>query len=95
MTETIEIDKKLRVKQWNPAAEKIEDISAGIIMSPENLSDLTDAVTNLLNDSEKADAMGAAGRKYAEQNFDIHPIKEKFTSIINSSMDRAAKTPTS
>ncbi len=52
-------------------SEVVEDGITGILVSPRDPDELANAIVSLLNDKEKRDKIGAAGRKRVEELFTI------------------------
>ncbi len=61
----------------------IESGLTGILIPPKNSQELAKAIIGLLSDRQKAMAMGQAGRKKAEKEFDKNILLEKMEAQIN------------
>lgn len=68
----------------NLAAKIIARNGAGMVAPPGNHADLIAAAKNFKNDPQVAQAAGMAGRKYAEETFDISRISKRFLNIIEN-----------
>jgi len=68
--------------QNNLAAKTIDEASAGVVVPPEDSEAFISEVKQLLSDDYRRDAMGRAGRTYAEENFDISKITDRFETIF-------------
>jgi glycosyltransferase involved in cell wall biosynthesis len=53
----------------------------GLLVSPGDRVGLADAVVGLLTDEERRDAMGRAGRRLAEERFDMHAWARRLRSV--------------
>jgi colanic acid biosynthesis glycosyl transferase WcaI len=62
----------------NLAAKVIRDSGGGVVVDPDQPDELVAAVSGLLADDERRRSLGSAGRAYAEANFDIRNIADKF-----------------
>lgn len=68
----------------NLAAQIVSDASAGTIVSPDDPTAFSIEVKDLLLDLERREAMGLAGRAYAEENFEIRKIADRFEELFKS-----------
>lgn len=72
----------------NLAARIIAEAGAGLVVAPSDKDGFVSAVCRLLSDAEAAARMGQSARAYAEQNFDLNKIGDRFdkvlTSVLNS-----------
>lgn len=66
------------------AARLIEEAEAGIVVEPENSSDLANAVLKLSKDDELRRKLGSNGRKYAIRNYSRDNITRKLENILSS-----------
>jgi glycosyltransferase involved in cell wall biosynthesis len=66
----------------NLAARLIVENSAGRVVEPNDLAGLRQAATEMLNSPDQRAASGAAARRYAEQNFDIERIADRFEQAL-------------
>jgi colanic acid biosynthesis glycosyl transferase WcaI len=67
----------------NLAARTISAASAGLIVDPENASELRRLARSLIEDEEHRRRLGAAGLSYARANFDINDISARFEHVFN------------
>ena len=72
----------LAVPPENLAARIVEKNQAGIVVFPTDLKGFIRAAERLLHDRNLRQAMAENGRRYAEDNFDIEGITNKFETII-------------
>jgi len=70
----------------NPAALMIGASGAGVTVSPGDDQAFFSAINDLLDNSEARTRYGLAGRRYAEQHFEINAITDRFEEIIQSSL---------
>lgn len=68
----------------NQAATVIEASGAGRVVPTDDATALSAAVNELLDDDALRADMGAAGRRYASEHFDIAVIGDRFASVIDS-----------
>ena len=64
------------------AREAVLDGKTGYLVEPGSVDDLAEAVLALLNDRERAAAMGAAGRKWALENFSQQALTEALGELL-------------
>lgn len=64
--------------------EVIKDGINGYLVEPNNPSALADAVIKVLEDMERAKAMGMEGRKIVEQNYTVEKMCEKMYALHTS-----------
>ena len=65
----------------NLAARTIKRARAGLIVPPGDESAFVEGLERLLADPDMRDRMGAAGRAYAEEHFDIRKIASHFAAL--------------
>ena len=63
-------------------AETIERAGGGTVTEPANAQALCDALCAYLDDPERADAEGAAGRNFVEQSYDRRKIAQSFEDLL-------------
>lgn len=73
----------LSVASSNLSAKILDAANAGICTDSGDSQSFINAIETLVNDKTLRDKLGANGRLYAEQNFRINTIAEKFISIFN------------
>ena len=54
--------------------ETVEDRVNGYLVEPRNVESLADAMCRLGNDSEAIERFGLAGRRIAEEKYDVHKV---------------------
>ncbi|HGY54741.1 MAG TPA: glycosyltransferase WbuB [Caldithrix abyssi] len=73
----------LVVPESNLAAKVTRQIDAGIIVSGDVINNLEKAVLRLKNERETREKMAWNARRYAEENFEINNIANKFEHIFH------------
>lgn len=68
----------------NLAARILREAGAGVIVAPDDKDGFITAVHSLLSDAEMAARMGLAARTYAEQNFDLNKVADRFEELLIS-----------
>jgi putative colanic acid biosynthesis glycosyltransferase WcaI len=71
------------VPEGNLAARTIKRARSGIVVDPRNVEELVDATRRLLADPEQREAMAARARNYADANFDIGLIADRFEGMVD------------
>lgn len=66
----------------NLAARLIVENGAGLVTDPSDLAAFRAAAAALLDDPDSLPARGASARRYAEENFDILRIADRFEAIL-------------
>jgi colanic acid biosynthesis glycosyl transferase WcaI len=82
----------------NEAADTLLMSGAGVVVSPDDRGTAVTRLLDLLAAPKRRDEMGAAGRRYAEEAFDIAAIGARFESVLcdavePDSNDRLVATP--
>jgi colanic acid biosynthesis glycosyl transferase WcaI len=72
----------LSVPLQNLSSKIVKSANAGLCASPDDLDSFINSVKELYNNPDEAKLLGKNGRFYAESNFDIAAICEKFESIF-------------
>jgi colanic acid biosynthesis glycosyl transferase WcaI len=65
----------------NLAARTIKNAGAGLVVEPGDEAGFIAGLERLLADREMRDRLGASGRVYAEEHFDIHKIAGRFAAL--------------
>ncbi|HOJ34805.1 MAG TPA: glycosyltransferase family 4 protein [Candidatus Hydrogenedentes bacterium] len=78
----------LAVPLENLAARIVQQVGAGIVVPPNQPRQFIEAVERLLNQPDLGAQMGERGRKYAEENFDIETITDKFEEVFCIAMQQ-------
>ena len=73
----------LAVPPENLAARIVSQYKAGIVVSPDDLDGFVNSAKYLAENGSLRDEFALNGRKYAEDNFDIKAIGDRFEEIIN------------
>jgi glycosyltransferase involved in cell wall biosynthesis len=60
----------------------VEAAGAGLCIEPENDEELAEAVRDLAGSPERARALGLAGRRYVEQNYDRRRLAGRFEDLL-------------
>lgn len=66
----------------NHAADVIAQSGAGVVVPPTDIPGFVSSAVRLLGDTGVLAAMGAAGRRYAESEFGITSIADRFEEIL-------------
>ncbi|WP_437229253.1 glycosyltransferase family 4 protein [Planctomicrobium sp. SH661] len=74
----------LSVASDNLIARIVDGNRAGLVVSPDQAGDLITAADTLLNNSPQREEFGRNARSYAERNFRIKEITDRFEQIIAS-----------
>jgi glycosyltransferase involved in cell wall biosynthesis len=72
----------LAVPKENLAAKIVIDSGAGLVVGPDDISGFCAAARRLIESRERRKECGEAARRYAETNFDIQRITDRFESIL-------------
>ena len=72
----------------NLASTIIRESGAGLVVEPEDSQGFTRAIKRLIDDPELAKSMGKAGRRYAEENFDIDIVTSRFEEVFEKALGR-------
>jgi glycosyltransferase involved in cell wall biosynthesis len=68
--------------------DAIEPGVTGVLVPVRDISALAEAIENLLTDVAKREAMGLAGRRFAEQEFDVNSVVGQHLSIYQQLLAR-------
>lgn len=74
----------------NLASEILMRASAGVVVPSNDVNAFTSAVRTLLEDSNLRQALGANGRRFAETEFDILSVCNRFEKLFNDVIDAEA-----
>jgi len=66
----------------NQAAQTVRAAEAGVVVSPQDREGFLSAAVALAQDAPRREAMGRAGRAYAESHFAIQPIADQFERVL-------------
>jgi len=77
----------------NDAARMIEAIGAGKVVAPDDNAGFVDRVMDLAGDAELRRAMGARARAFAEANFAIDSIADRFEAAFADAIAHCHGTP--
>ena len=72
----------------NLASSIIRESGAGLVVEPEDSQGFTEAIGRIIDDPELAKSMGKAGRRYAEENFDIDIVTSRFEEVFERALGR-------
>ncbi len=72
------------VSHSNLAARITSANECGLVISPDSIDELINALRKLRRDKALSDRLGSNARVYAENNFNIHHITNKFESILRN-----------
>lgn len=70
----------------NPAAHILQEHEAGLVNDVDDRDGFIASVRSLIDDPLLASSMGARGRAYAEEHFDITAIGERFEHILEQAV---------
>ncbi len=76
----------------NLAAEVVRRSGGGVLVEPGDEGDLVANATRLLADTGRREALGRCARRYAEENFDVAGIGDKFEAILAPRRNGAGRT---
>jgi glycosyltransferase involved in cell wall biosynthesis len=66
----------------NEAARVVVDADAGIVVSPDHLTEFSESAMNLMDDSEARMRFGRNAREYAERRFAIIGVADSFLEVL-------------
>ena len=72
----------------NLAADVIRRSGAGVVVDPADVRTWTDEALKLACDPRRRETLGMNARRYAEQNFDIQKIAERFERVLTDAIQR-------
>lgn len=72
----------------NLAAKTVTGSDAGAVVEPEALEHWLEKAATLMGDATLRQRQGAAGRRYAEMNFDLQKVTDRFEATIASTFAR-------
>lgn len=72
----------LAVPEENLAAKIVTREESGLIVDPRNIDGFIEAARRLLNDENLRTSLADNAVRYAQDNFDIEPITDRFLSVI-------------
>ena len=78
----------LSVPANNLAARTVTGAGAGLATPPGDAAAFAAAVLGLLADDGRRDAMGGAGRAYAERAFDLDRVADRFEAVLERAVAR-------
>ena len=64
-------------------------VTAGFVVDGKNTNEIAEKIIELLSDPAKAKSMGAAGRRWVEQNWRWPIWQERFNQLLINVIDRA------
>jgi glycosyltransferase involved in cell wall biosynthesis len=73
----------------NLAAKTVSAIGAGVVVPPDDQNAWLAAAKTLLADPDRRARMGTAGRAYAEENFVLERVANRFEAVFDAAMGRA------
>lgn len=78
----------------NLAAQIVRQAGAGIVVGPDDKEGFIDAVQSLLSDESSAREIGKAARSYAETNFALERVIERFEALFISVSNPSSENKT-
>lgn len=91
LLEAMAMEKPAIVTRVGANPDIVEDGINGILVPPLNPDALAKAITNLLEDGQKAHKLGIAGRRKAEERFSSRVVVEKLQSLYRELYLKATK----
>ncbi len=79
----------LSISKKNLSAQIVKESQSGYCVEPNDFNGFIESISILINDAGLRKNIGYNGRKYAEENFDITLIANKFTDIFNKVSDKS------
>lgn len=83
MFESMATAKPIVASLWGEAAELIETARCGVVVAPEDPSDLREAVEKLAENPPLARELGENGRRYVSAHFDRQVIAARFIELLS------------
>jgi glycosyltransferase involved in cell wall biosynthesis len=77
------------------SAELIQESGAGIVIEPENVEQLTAAITRLVDSASLRQEFGESGRSYVEANFNRTVLADRFEHLLAATVNGYKHTDTS
>ena len=72
----------LAAPKENLAAQILRETGAGLVVEPEDVDGFRNAALQYANYPDRANAAGKAGRRYAEENFDLSKVASRFEMLF-------------
>jgi glycosyltransferase involved in cell wall biosynthesis len=66
----------------------VKNGETGLLFKPENVKQLAERISNILNDDKMAEEMGLRGRNFVEENFAIEKIIEKLEKLYEEAVKK-------
>ena len=82
----------LAMPEQNPAVELVLEAAAGVAVPPGDSEAFIAAVRALQHDPRKREQMGMAGRRFAENRFDVERIADRFEAVLEMAVAARAGT---
>lgn len=76
----------------NAVSDTIAAAGAGLVVAPGDLESATAALGDLLSDPSRRQRMGIDARNYAERNFDIVNVGDRFDTVFSQSISLARRS---
>ncbi|MBW8727568.1 MAG: hypothetical protein JF625_20755 [Inquilinus limosus] len=76
----------LSVPRENLAARIVAESGAGLVVDPDDDEGFVAAALQLMEDGDVREQCAVAGRRYAEQTFDIEAIARRFEAALSARM---------
>ena len=76
----------LAVPPDNLAARIVRDNEAGLLVAPDDVEGFVQAASTLMSDAQLRERLGKNGRRYAETQFNIDTITDKFEDILQQTV---------
>ena len=76
----------LAVPPDNLAARIVRDNEAGLLVTPDDVEGFVQAASTLMSDGQLRERLGRNGRRYAERQFNIDTITNKFEDVLQQAV---------
>ena len=73
------------------SAELIRESQAGLVIEPENIEQLTAAITHLADSASLRQELGENGRRYVEAHFDRSRLADQFADLLAKTVGHSRK----
>jgi glycosyltransferase involved in cell wall biosynthesis len=81
----------LAAPRENLAARTVGAEGCGVVVEPEDRAGWLAAATAMLDDPAASAAMGERGRAYAEKNFAIDTVADRFEAVLTAALTAGAR----
>jgi glycosyltransferase involved in cell wall biosynthesis len=88
--EAMAMSKAVICSRTKGQTDVIVDGTTGVYVGPGEAWELRDAIAGLLDDPDRATRIGAAARRYAEEQCDVAGYAERLAGVVTDTIDRRA-----